>query len=65
MGEAVIVAVDAPGLVVGALASGALETLHAAKKNSGMTTAMVRMDRFIKLVDSGFSLDAVPRSATL
>jgi hypothetical protein len=47
--------VDAPGLVVGAFASGAFEGLHAAKKNSGKTTAVVRMNRLIKLVACGVS----------
>jgi hypothetical protein len=46
LGDAVIVAVDASGLAVGACASGAFGGLHA-KKNSGMTTAAVRMNCFI------------------
>jgi hypothetical protein len=40
-GDAVIVAVDAPGLADGTFASGALEGLHAPKKNSGKTTAVI------------------------
>jgi len=46
-GDAVIVAVDAAGLAAGAFASGAFDGLHAAKKNTGKTTAVVRMNRFI------------------
>jgi hypothetical protein len=49
-GDAVIVAMDAPGLADGTFASGAFEGLHAANKNSGKRTAVVRMNRFIKIV---------------
>lgn len=49
-GDAVIVGPDAAGLVGVAFASGAFEGLHAAKKNSVKITAVVRTNRFIKIV---------------
>jgi len=49
-GDAVIGAPDAAGLPDGAVASGAFDGLHPAKKSSGKRTAVVQVNRFIKIV---------------
>src|SRR4029077_10464002 len=49
-GDAVIVAAVAAGLAADGFASGLFDGPHAAKKNNGRTIAIVRMNRFIKIL---------------